>query len=150
MSLPEMLVVVTIISLAVTVAVPLVSGAILSARLRATTDQLRVSLQAARMIAVSQQSDVAVRIMAHPENRYEYEDSTGRNRVGRLPPAVCIAQATAPLLTFHANGSVDAEGTTVLSTIGQDGGSVTCDTAAPGFRLRTTLMGDTQVARIEP
>jgi type II secretory pathway pseudopilin PulG len=145
-----MLVVVTIISLAVTVAVPLVSGAIRSARLRASTDQLRVSLQAARMIAVSKQSDVAVRIFAHPGNRYEYEDSTGHTRKGRLPPTVCIAGTTAPVLTFHANGSIDAEATTVLTTTGEQAGAVVCDASGAGFELRTSLMGDTHVARIEP
>jgi len=149
-SLPEILVVVTIISLAITVAIPLVSGAIRSAELRAATDQLRVSLQAARMIAVSRQGDVEFRIVVHPGNRYEYEDSAGRTRSSIIPSSVCIAGTGAPILTFRANGSVSEGAATVLVNVDREGGATTCDPTAAGFEVRTNLVGETRVSRLAP
>ena len=148
-TLPELLVVVSVIGMAIAVAVPLVSGAIVSAQLRTGTDQFRVSLQAARMIAVSRQGPVEVRVSVHPDNRYEYEDSQGRTRVSRIPPGICIQAATSGTIVFEANGSIDAAATTIFTTTRRDGASVVCelDGGVDSFSVVTNLLGVSNVTR---
>jgi prepilin-type N-terminal cleavage/methylation domain-containing protein len=149
-TLPELLVVVTIIGLAVTVSIPLVSGAIRSAELRSAAAQFLVSLQAARMIAVSKQGPLDVRISAHPVNRYEYEDSAGRTRLSTIPSSVCIVSATSPTITFEANGSVGAAAVTTFVNKQQDGAGTGCELGggAEGFEIRTNLLGEPTVTRL--
>jgi type IV fimbrial biogenesis protein FimT len=149
-TLPELLVVVTIISLAVTVSVPLVSGAIRSAELRGAASSFRVSLQAARMIAVTRQAPIDVRVNAHPANRYDYEDSQGRTRQVDLPSSVCIVSATSPTITFGADGSLNVAAVTVFGSIGRQGGVTSCE---PGgndreFEIRTNLLGVSKITRL--
>jgi type IV fimbrial biogenesis protein FimT len=148
-TLPELLVVVSVIGMAIAVAVPLVSGAIVSAQLRTGTDQFRVSLQAARMIAVSQQAPADVRIFAHPDNRYEYEDVRGKTRVSRIPPGVCIQTATASTITFGANGAIADAATTIFTTTHVVGVTQVCDLSGgvDSFSVETSLLGQSSVTR---
>jgi Tfp pilus assembly protein FimT len=148
-TLPELLVVVTIISLAVTVSVPLVSSAIRSAELRTAAEHYRVSLQAARMIAVSSQGPVDVRVEAHPVNRYDYRDMQGRARSSRIPSSVCIPSATSPTITFEANGSVDQHALTVFTIRQRQGAGTVCELGggAEYYEVRTNLTGETGVTR---
>ena len=92
-SLAELLVVLAIIALAMMVAVPRINVAIKSARIRTVADQLTITLQAARMIAVSKQQPCFVTIGADPANFYTYIDSKGKNRHVELPHGVRIAPA---------------------------------------------------------
>jgi len=148
-TLPELLVVVSVIGMAVAVAVPLVSGAIISAKLRTGTDQFRVSLQAARMIAVSRQAPVPVRVFVHPENRYEYEDVQGRTRVSRIPPGICIQSATSDPIIFQANGSIPAAATTIFTSSQRVGASTVCELSGgvDSFSVETNLLGGSSVTR---
>jgi prepilin-type N-terminal cleavage/methylation domain-containing protein len=148
-TLPELLVVVSIIGLAVTVSVPAINHAIRSAHLRTAVEQYVHSLQAARMIAVTRQEDVQVTIAAHPDNSYEYVDINGRTRTVSLPRGVCIMDATSTVVTFRPNGSVDPMATTSLTSIRRVGTNELCDLSgdhAEGWEINTNLLGRTSVS----
>ena len=104
-TLPELLVVVSIIGLAVTIAVPAITEAIRSARVQTATSQFAVSLMAARMLAVTRQTPVDFRVAVEPESYFEYPDRNGRLRRYEMPSGVRISASTNPI-TFRADGSV--------------------------------------------
>ena len=93
-TLPELLVVLAIVALAVTVAVPFISGAIHSARVRTSVDQLAVSLMAARMLAVTRQAPVSVTVATDPHNYYEVPDRNGLPQRFDMPENVRIVSST--------------------------------------------------------
>ena len=140
--MPELLVVVTIIGLAVTMAIPLITDAVRSTRIRIAADQLAVSLRAARMISVTVQADVDVRIEATPDNYYEYVDAGGRLRHFELPAGVQI-MAPDRTITFQPNGAIAAPTTLTLEAPLSRG--VTAE-----WRLDTNLLGVTSVTIVRP
>ena len=101
-----MLVVISIIGLAVAVAVPLIADAVRAVRIRTATDEFMVSLMAARMLAVTRQTPVDVTVMLDPANYYEYPDRRGDLRRYEMPEGVRIVSATNPII-FHPNGMVE-------------------------------------------
>jgi type II secretory pathway pseudopilin PulG len=101
-----MLVVISIIGLAVAVAVPLITDAVRAARIRTATDEFMVSLMAARMLAVTRQTPVDVTVMTDPANYYEYPDRRGDLQRYEMPDGVRIASSTSPI-TFRPNGTVE-------------------------------------------
>ena len=148
-TLPELLIVVSIIGLAVTVSVPAINNTIRSAHLRTALANYVHSLQAARMIAVTKQEAVEVMIKAHPDNYFEYVDINGRTRTIYLPRGVCIMDATSALVTFRPNGSVDPMATTRLTSIRRVGAKEVCDLSgdhAEGWEISTNLLGRTSVS----
>jgi prepilin-type N-terminal cleavage/methylation domain-containing protein len=115
-TLPELLVVVSIIALAVTIAIPVISEAVRSARVRTATDQFSVSLMAARMLAVTRQAPVDVTVASHPANYYEYPDRNGRLKRFDMPKGVRISASTNPI-TFRPDGSVEGGANTTFEAV---------------------------------
>jgi prepilin-type N-terminal cleavage/methylation domain-containing protein len=120
-TLPELLVVVTIVALAVAIAVPIIGGAVRSANARVAANYLSVNLRAARMIAVSANRTVQFTIRAEPHARcsctptyYEYRDMRNQLRHFEMPSGVTIASATSSSILFQPNGGSDGPSTTVL------------------------------------
>jgi len=140
-SLAELLVVLAIIALAIMVAVPRINVAIKSARIRTVADQLTITLQAARMIAVSRQQPCFVTIGADPANFYTYVDSKGKNRHIELPHGVRILNTSSPLV-FRPNGSIAAATTTTIETEIARGVLETWD-------IRTNILGVSTATRRE-
>jgi prepilin-type N-terminal cleavage/methylation domain-containing protein len=138
-TLPELLVVVAIIGLAVTVAVPLISGAVQSARIRTAIDEFAISLMAARMLAVTQQSPVDLTVAADPANYYEYPDRNGELQRFAMPEEVRIVSSTNPI-TFQPNGMVAGGARTVLETR-RSGGPVET------WEVATSILGIATVRR---
>jgi prepilin-type N-terminal cleavage/methylation domain-containing protein len=142
-TLPELLVVVSIIALAVTIAIPVISEAVRSARVQTATDQFAVSLMAARMLAVTRQAPVAVAVAVHPDNYYEYPDRNGRLKRFEMPKGVRISASTNPI-TFRPDGSV------------QDGASTTFEAVVAGrgserYEVDVSILGISTVTRlVEP
>jgi prepilin-type N-terminal cleavage/methylation domain-containing protein len=136
-TLPELLVVVSIIALAVTIAIPVISEAVRSARVHTATDQLSVSLMAARMLAVTKQSPVEFRVAVAPENYFEYLDRNDRPRKYEMPTGVQISSSTDPI-TFRADGSVDGGARTTIETI--SGGE-----AGERWEIEVSILGITTV-----
>jgi prepilin-type N-terminal cleavage/methylation domain-containing protein len=136
-TLPELLVVVSIIGLAVTIAIPLISEAIDSARLHTAADQLAVSLMAARMLAVTRQVPVDFKVAVAPENYFEYPDRNGKMRRYEMPTGVRIASSTDPI-TFRADGSVEAGARTTLEAVG-------AGRAADVWEIDVSILGMTTV-----
>ena len=110
-TLPELLVVVSIIGLAVMVAVPTISRAIHAARIRASVDHFAVTIRAVRMIAVTKQTPVTLTVGVDPNNYYEYVDLKGSLRRYDTPVGVRIVTSTSPIL-FQANGALASSATT--------------------------------------
>ncbi len=121
-TLPELLVVVSIIALAVTIAIPVISEAVRSARVQTATDQFAVSLMAARMLAVTRQTPVDVTVAVHPANYYEYPDRSGRLKRFEMPKGVRISASSNPI-TFRADGSVEGGASTTFEAAVGAGGS---------------------------
>jgi prepilin-type N-terminal cleavage/methylation domain-containing protein len=114
-TLPELLVVLAIIALAVTMAIPVISGAIHAARIRASVDQFAVSLMAGRMLAVTRQAPVSLTVATDPGNYYELPDRNGLARRYDMPEGVRIVSSTDPI-TFQANGMVEGGARTVFES----------------------------------
>jgi len=121
-TLPELLVVVTIISMAVTVSVPLIAGAVRSASARAAANSFAINLKAARMLSVAINAPVVVTVQEEPhedcycsETYYEYPDRRGVVQRIDMPAGVTIDSST-PLITFMPNGSVPGGSNTVIRT----------------------------------
>jgi prepilin-type N-terminal cleavage/methylation domain-containing protein len=121
-TLPELLVVVAIISMAVTVSVPLIAGAVRSASARAAANSFAVNLKAVRMLSVSMNVPVTITVQAEPHadcfctvTYYEYPDRRGDVRRIFMPPGVTIDSSTS-LITFMPNGSVPGGSNTVIRT----------------------------------
>jgi len=140
-TLPELLVVVAIIGLAVTVAVPIITGAIQSARIRTAIDEFAISLMAARMLAVSQQAPVALTVAPDPANYYEYRDRNGEPQRYEMPDEVRIVSSTNPI-TFQPNGMVVGGARTILETR-RSGGPVET------WEIATSILGIATVNREE-
>lgn len=122
-SISELLVVVAIIGIAVAIGIPLAAEQVRQAKIRGAADQLAMDLRAARMIAVSTRvasPGLPFTIMEEPDNYYEYDDNKGNTRHIDMPDGVRITSSTSPIL-FQLNGSVTAEGTTVLEINLTDG-----------------------------
>ena len=119
-TLPELLVVVTIISLAVAVAIPIIAGAVRSASARAAANGLSVNLRAARMLAVMTNTPREVVVQAEPHPRcsctqtyYEYPGRDGRIRRFDMPRGVTITSSTTPI-RFLPSGAAAGRSTTVI------------------------------------
>lgn len=140
-TLPELLVVLAIIALAVTVAVPIISGAIQSARTRTAIDQFAVSLMAVRMLAVTQQAEVSLSVAADPENYYEYPDRHGSTQRFEMPDGVRIVSSTDPI-AFQPNGMVDGGARTVFE-------ARRSGTPTETWEIETSILGVAKVTRRE-
>ena len=144
-TLPELLVVVTIIALAILVAVPTISDSIRGARLRSAARQFEATLRAARILAVTQQRDSTVEVFPAPapptapgptENFYRYTDLEGREREGRMPTGIRIVSTTAPIV-FLPNGTLAGPEVTILEVETRNG--------PISWELQTSRMGVTRV-----
>lgn len=113
-TLPEMLVAVTIMALAVGIFAPMVGDRVSLAKGRTMAAQFAIDLRAARWVAVSTRSivDIVVDVDA---GTYEYTDTKGKKRVVRMPDGVRIVSSDNPI-RFRPNGSVLGGSTTVIST----------------------------------
>jgi prepilin-type N-terminal cleavage/methylation domain-containing protein len=121
-TLPELLVVLAIISMVVTISVPLIAGAVRSSAARAAANGFAVNLKAARMLAVSINAPVQITVQEEPHadcycgiTYYEYPDRRGDIRRIPMPPGVTIDSST-PVITFMPNGSVPGGSNTVIRT----------------------------------
>jgi len=139
-TLPELLVVLAIIGMAVAVAVPLISGAVRSASARAAANGFAVNLKAARMLAVTANSPVPITVHAEPHGDcyctptwYEYPGRDGTPRRIDLPSGVSIVSSTSPIV-FSPNGAVRGGARTVIRTPDGAGGAEqwTIDTSTTG------------------
>lgn len=144
-TLPELLVVVTIIALAVLVAVPTISDTVKTARLRSATRSLEATFRAARIVAVTQQQDSSVEVRPGPappivpgptENQYTFTDLRGIRRTERMPVGIRIVSSTSPVV-FRSNGTLDVEAVTVLEVQTREG--------LQTWEVRTSRMGVTRV-----
>jgi prepilin-type N-terminal cleavage/methylation domain-containing protein len=138
-TLPELLVVVAIIALAVTVAVPLISDAVRAARVRTATDEFALSLMAARMLAVTRQAPVDVTVAVDPGNYFEYRDRSGELQRYEMPVGVRIVSSTSPI-TFEPNGMVDGGASTTIEA--RRGGS-----SVEVWEIETSILGVSTVTR---
>lgn len=107
-TLPELLVVLAIIGLAVLVSVPLASQKLREIRARSAAGEFATGLRAARMAAVALGRDVEVQIEQAPLNRWRYEDVGGRVREVQPPQGVSIT-ASPPQIVFGPAGQVRPE-----------------------------------------
>ncbi len=144
-TLPEMLVAVTIIAMAVLVAVPTISETLRSTRLRTATRSLEATFRAARIVAVTQRTDMPIEVRTGPappttpgptENQYTYTDLRGIPRTETMPPGIRIVASTSPIV-FRPNGTLDAEAVTVLEVQTRQGPRT--------WEIRTSRMGVTRV-----
>lgn len=114
-SLPELLVVISILALGVMISIPLIADRVHDAKLRAAASRYAMTLRAARMVAVAEQMPVTVTVRPDPDNVYEYLDSGGRLRTTELPGGAWIDEVeSTPSFTFGPDGSLDATAKTVL------------------------------------
>ncbi len=115
-SLPELLVVIAVLALAMMISIPLIADRVHHAKLGAAASQYAVSLRAARMIAVSKQTPVTVSVLA-VDQAYEYLDAMGRLRRTKLPEGVQIDDAESDdAIVFNPNGSLGAPARTVMKS----------------------------------
>lgn len=114
-SLPELLVVISILALGVIVIVPTVSKRLSEARVQSAVGQFVTSLRAVRMIAVTSGLQAKMTIDV-ADNSYGYLDSTGHPREFRLPDGMKIVSSP-PDITFQTNGGVPAAATTVIEAV---------------------------------
>ena len=141
-TLPELLVVVAIIGMAVMVAIPVISRTVQGAKIRAATQQFAVTVRAVRMIAVTVRGPVDLAVEVDPVNAYEYMDVSGVLRRFELDSAVRIASSDTPI-TFNPDGSLENAATTRLE-IGRPGED------ERAFVVRTNRMGVPQVEEVVP
>jgi Tfp pilus assembly protein FimT len=132
MSLPELLVVISILGLGVMVSIPLIADRVQNAKIRAAASQLAVSLRAARMVAVSRQIPVVVTLAAAPDNTYQFADADGQLRVTRLPDGAWIDGAlSSPSIAFAPDGSLSVPATAVIKSTLSSGGVETWTIEVP-------------------
>lgn len=139
-TLPELLVVVSIVGLAVAISIPLATQAVRSSRIRVAADQYALTLKAARMIAVSKQAPVDVVISADPDNYFEYTDGHGVVRRYVVPPGVRILPP-GTTITFAANGSVNGPASTTFQAA-LDARSVET------WTIDTNILGVQRISRV--
>jgi prepilin-type N-terminal cleavage/methylation domain-containing protein len=144
-TLPELLVVVAVIGMAVLVAVPTISETIRSTRLRSATRSLEATFRAARIIAVTQRTDTSIEVRPGPtpptppgptENQYSFTDLRGLTRTQGMPVGIRIVSSTSPIV-FRPNGTLDGEAITVLEVQTRSG--------LKTWEVRTSRMGVTRV-----
>jgi prepilin-type N-terminal cleavage/methylation domain-containing protein len=134
-TIPELLVVVSIIGLAVAVSYSMVLQTIGTTRVRAAAGQFAMTVKAVRMVAVTQQGNVDLVIEPDPLNRYRYVDVQGRERSVRVPSGVKMTMVAGPsTLTFRPNGSVASEVETRFEFAMPDG-------STRGWFVTTNLLG---------
>ncbi|MDH3783953.1 MAG: prepilin-type N-terminal cleavage/methylation domain-containing protein [Acidobacteriota bacterium] len=155
-TLPELLVVVAIISLAVMVSIPLVSDVVREARLKGAVGEFAAVLRAARWTAVNSQATTSVTVTQHPNSSFEWTNLRGVVHDTAMPDTVCVESvvdgANQPItaIRFHANGGTD--GATAVTVVLEDprNGSCTVNLVEPnGWIVRTNLLGFTKVTRVE-
>jgi prepilin-type N-terminal cleavage/methylation domain-containing protein len=105
-SLPELLVVLTIVGLSVGVAVPLVSHQVRMLRIRGAAAQFAADLRAARMIAVARRETVDVQVDIDPVNVYSFPGVRGDTRRMTMPEGIRIVSCTPSRIRFRPDGSV--------------------------------------------
>lgn len=106
-TIPELLVVVSIIGLAIAVSYSMVLQTIGATRVRAAAGQFAMTVKAVRMVAVTRQGNVDLVIEPDPVNRYRYEDVNGREQSVRAPAGVKLTVVSGPTtVTFRPNGSI--------------------------------------------
>jgi len=144
-TLPEVVVVVAIVAMAVLVAVPTTTDAIRGARLRSATRSLEATFRAARIVAVTQRRDMIVEVRSGPappatpgatENQYSFTDLRDLPRLERMPAGIRIVSSTNPIV-FRRNGTLDTEAVTVLEVQTRQG--------LKTWEIRTSRMGVTRV-----
>ena len=140
-TLPEVLVVLAIVALAVTLAIPVISETVRSARVRSAANSFAVSLKAARMLAVTSRRPVAVRVYDFSgQNAYEYEGRRGQTLTFGVPAGVRIATSTSPIV-FQPNGGVAAGASTTFEVdLGRGSTEV--------WRIDTSNLGLSTVVRV--
>ena len=155
-TLPELLVVVAIISLAVTVSIPLVTDVVRQARLKGSVDEFAAVLRAARWTAVNSQATAVVTIQQHPTSSFEWTNLRGVVHDTVMPELVCIesvvdgASQDIGEIRFHANGGTDGVSRVTLALVGPGDGTCVADpTERNGWIIRTNLLGFTKVSRVE-
>jgi Tfp pilus assembly protein FimT len=126
-TLPELLVVISIISMAVAVSIPLIGNAIRSANARAAAGTFAVNLRAARMLAVNENAPVTIDVETEPHadcfctpTFYEYPDRRGDLRRFEMPQGVTIESSTDPIV-FLPNGSLPGGSSTTIRVDTRDG-----------------------------
>jgi prepilin-type N-terminal cleavage/methylation domain-containing protein len=141
-TLPELLVVISIIAMAVMVAVPVITRTIRSAQIRSSAEQFAVTVRAVRMVAVTKRQPVDLVVLADPDSAYEYLDVNGTPRRFELQGGVRIAASDSPI-TFNPDGSVPAAATTVIE-VGRPGEDLQT------YEIRTNRMGVASVKDVTP
>jgi prepilin-type N-terminal cleavage/methylation domain-containing protein len=143
-TLPELLIVVAILGLAIAVSVPIVAEAVNQARVRTAADQFAVDLKAARMIAVTKRATpyLDVSVQPDPINVYSYVNGRGENRTVELPPGVrIVSPSSAYTVRFQRDGSVSGGGTTTVLRVHLSGGD------QEEWRVITNALGVTRTTR---
>ena len=111
-SLPEMLIVGSLITILVLFISPIVAERARMAKVRTCAAQFALDVRAARWVAVSNRSSVDMTFDVDA-NEYTYEDAHGRTRKIVLPDGVEIVSSTSPI-QFLSNGAVPGGATTVM------------------------------------
>jgi prepilin-type N-terminal cleavage/methylation domain-containing protein len=116
-SLPELLVVISILALGVMISIPLIADRVQRGKVRSAASQYAVALRAARMIAVANQRPVSVNVQPDPANAYSYTDRGGKLRETELPSGVWIdAGDSSPAVVFARDGSLAEAAKTVIAS----------------------------------
>ena len=113
-SLPELLAVLAMLAIAIAVGVPIVNEQVRIAEIRGVADELALHLRAARVIAVTNHTEIKFKVFVDPTNRFEYPGLNGAKKEIWMPKRVRIADASDPFITFKANGAVEVASTIIL------------------------------------
>jgi len=111
-TLPEFLIVASLLAIMVLFLSPLVAERARVAKVRSSAAQLALDVRAARWVAVSNRATVSMTFDVGG-NQYQYVDAHGRTRTIRLPEGVSLVSSTSPI-QFLSNGSVPGGATTVI------------------------------------
>lgn len=115
-SLPELLVVMALMGIAIAIGIPLVNEQVRIAEVRATADQLALHLRAARMASVTRHEAIEFKVFVDPQNYYSYTATSGKPFDVKTPDGVKIVAAPIPIIRFKQNGSVDVAASIVLES----------------------------------
>jgi len=146
-TLPELLVVLSVVSLTIAFASPLISSAVRSARARASAQNFAISLRAARMLSVMQNQPLDVTVHAQAQEAcpctptwFEYRDARGELVRQGMPEWVWI-DASQSTIRFLPNGSTAAAATTTIKADLGDRVEI--------WTIRTETTGVPRVSRVE-
>jgi prepilin-type N-terminal cleavage/methylation domain-containing protein len=114
-SLPELLIVTTVLAILTAFLVPLAAERVRVTRIRTVVNQFALDMRAARWAAVSGGTTVDLAVSADPVNAYTYTDARGRVRAVALPEGVRIVSSTNPI-RFRENGSIPDGAQTIIET----------------------------------